>query len=94
MVCYVVPTLATVLLYALRRVTRSKNVYVQWLNIMLLGGTIFGIVDHLWKGELFLISSEPWKDIMLGVIITFATFIVWSIIAIVAKSEETSEQST
>lgn len=52
----------------------------------MLGGAIFGIVDHLWNGELFLISEEPMMDILLGVTITISIFVVWALIVAIDKA--------
>ena len=46
---------------------------------MLYGGALFGVVDHLWHGELFLIGEAPFMDLLLGGTITAAIFGVWGI---------------
>jgi len=55
------------------------------LTLLLLGGAIFGIVDHLWNGELFLIGENIGYDILLGSVITIITIVVWAAIVIVDK---------
>lgn len=52
---------------------------------MLYGGALFGIIDHLWHGELFLISASVAKDLSLGGAITATIFICWGIIIALAK---------
>jgi hypothetical protein len=52
---------------------------------MLYGGTLFGVIDHLWNGELFLVSASWVKDIALGFVITAAIFAGWSIILALSK---------
>ncbi|MDI6707515.1 MAG: hypothetical protein QMD21_02045 [Candidatus Thermoplasmatota archaeon] len=88
MVCYTVPTGAAIVHYVLRKSISGwkKSNYLYWLNILLLGGAIFGIVDHLWNGELFLISEEPMMDILLGVTITISIFVVWALIVAIDKA--------
>jgi hypothetical protein len=54
---------------------------------MFYGGTLFGVVDHLWNGELFLISKDWMKDLSLGVIITGGIILVWRVIIFLAKRE-------
>jgi hypothetical protein len=49
------------------------------LNLLLYGGAIFGFVDHLWHGELFLIGETSVMDLMLGITITVAIFAGWGI---------------
>jgi hypothetical protein len=52
---------------------------------MLYGGALFGIVDHIWHGELFLISESVVKDLFLGGVITAAIFAFWGIILALSK---------
>jgi len=54
---------------------------------MLYGGALFGIVDHIWHGELFLISGSLAKDLALGGVITAAIFACWGIILALSCSE-------
>lgn len=49
-----------------------------WLNLLLLGGAIFGVVDHLWNGELLLVSENWMMDLALGFVITAAIFGTWA----------------
>lgn len=64
MVCYIIPAIAAIIEFL--RAKKSKNS----LNLMFLGGALFGIVDHLWNGELFLISKNWLMDLTLGFTIT------------------------
>jgi hypothetical protein len=50
---------------------------VGQLNLMFYGASIFGVIDHLWNGELFLISPNLTKDILLGVVITACVWGIW-----------------
>ncbi len=73
--CYTVPLAASVittLVWAKKRTGRMWQ-----LNLMLYGASIFGVIDHLWNGELFLLSGNIVKDLMLGVVITAAIFVGW-----------------
>jgi hypothetical protein len=46
---------------------------------------MFGMVDHLWNGELFLIGQAPLSDLLLGVTITGAVFTSWGITLGIAR---------
>ncbi len=49
------------------------------LSQLLLGGALFGIVDHAWNGELLLVGPDILKDLALGVTITIVIFGVWAL---------------
>ena len=89
MVCYVIPTIAAIGHYILRRNIRSwrENTYQIWLSLLLAGGAIFGIVDHLWNGELLLIGENILSDIMLGISITITIFIIWAVLLYLDKTK-------
>ena len=44
---------------------------------MFYGAALFGVIDHGWNGELFLVSENAAKDLMLGVVIALVTLAVW-----------------
>jgi len=87
MVCYAIPTVAAIIHHATRKNVASMKTSIHhlWLTLLLLGGAIFGLVDHLWNGELFLIGENIVFDLLLGVVITIATIAVWAIIVIIDK---------
>lgn len=87
MVCYVIPAVAAFVHYGTRKKITSwkKNIHQKWLGLLLVGGAIFGIVDHLWNGELFLIGNNIVSDLMLGMTITIVICVVWAVIVIVDK---------
>ncbi len=89
MVCYIVPTIAAIGHYILRRNINSwrENTYQIWLSLLLAGGAIFGIVDHLWNGELLLIGENILSDIMLGISITITIFIIWAVLLYLDKTK-------
>lgn len=90
MVCYTVPLIAAISHFIMRRnITSLKSSISQrWLGLLLAGGAIFGIVDHWWNGELFLIGENIVYDLMLGVAITVAIVIVWAVINIFDRSKQ------
>jgi hypothetical protein len=47
------------------------------LELMLLGGSTFGVIDHWWNGELMLIGDNIASDLLLGFVITLGIFIMW-----------------
>jgi len=59
---------------------RTKSRRVWWLNLMFYGAGLFGVIDHLWNGELFLISENIVSDLLLGVSITVLTVIAWAVL--------------
>jgi hypothetical protein len=81
MVCYAVPAVAAIVHYGLRKTKTSwkKSTSQLWLSLLLSGGAIFGIIDHLWNGELFLFGENLILDLLLGVTITVAIVIAWFI---------------
>jgi len=87
MVCYAVPTIAAIIHYATRKniVGWKTSMHQLWLTLLLVGGAIFGIVDHLVNGELFLIGENIGFDLLLGTVITIVTIAVWAVIVIFDK---------
>jgi hypothetical protein len=77
MVCYIIPTIATIIEFIRNRKKGQRN---HQLNLMFLGGALFGIIDHLWNGELFLISKNWIMDLSLGFIITGGIIGSWGVI--------------
>ena len=53
--CYIVPVVAAIIHYFFRKKIPSwkNNTHHDWLNLLFIGGAIFGVIDHLWNGELF-----------------------------------------
>ncbi len=84
--CYIIPTAVLIFLSIINKKVKIKEPEKGWLYLLLLGAVIFGVVDHLWNGEIFLISEEPLKDIALGIVITLSVFIVWRIIVYIYKT--------
>ncbi|NQT28012.1 MAG: hypothetical protein HQ570_00250 [Candidatus Omnitrophica bacterium] len=85
--CYTVPlagAMVTSLVWG-----RTKSVKIWWLALMFYGGALFGVVDHFWNGELFLISENTVKDLLLGVIITATILLVWGMMLLLSKLNPT-----
>ena len=91
MVCYVVPLAASIIHAVSRKKISSwrNNIHHKWLNLLFVGGAIFGIMDHIWNGELFLIGENIRKDLLLGVTITLAILTIWVITVIASKANPT-----
>lgn len=80
--CYTVPLAASIITTIRGR--QKKDAKLHWLNFLLYGGALFGVIDHIWNGELFLVSS--WlKDIALGFVITAVIFAVWGIFLVLSR---------
>jgi len=69
--CYVVSIVATAATSLVWK--RNRNIKILWLTLMFCGGAMFGIIDHLWNGELFLVSANTPKDLLLGGLIVATT---------------------
>ena len=84
MVCYLVPTFAAIAHYFMRKkIPSMKNSsHHLWLNLLFIGGGIFGIVDHLWNGELLMFGENLILDLALGVTITLVILIVWKLMIV------------
>jgi len=80
MVCYAVPLVGAVVCHIWRKSAHKLDPKYLWLNLMLLGGAIFGVVDHLWNGELFLIGNNIGMDLALGLAITLTILATWSLL--------------
>lgn len=81
--CYLVPTVAAI---TTTFVWKKKNTLKTfWLVLMFYGGSLFGVIDHLWNGELFLISENWIKDLSLGIVIAVMIVVAWIMILALAK---------
>jgi hypothetical protein len=75
--CYTVPAAAAIITTIWWR--KNKSLKTWWLTLMFYGGGLFGVIDHLWNGELFLISENWLKDLGLGVVITGGIILAWGV---------------
>jgi len=82
--CYTVPLVTSVVTTFVWK--RKKEPKIWWLNLMLYGGALFGIIDHLWNGEFFLISQNWVGDLALGGLITVGIFVCWRICIAMANT--------
>jgi len=89
--CYLGPTTAAIVTTFMWK--NKKTLRLFWLMLMFYGGSLFGVIDHLWNGELFLVSENWVKDALLGVVITAATLLAWRIILALAKSNPSLRSS-
>lgn len=85
--CYAVPVISGIFTSAIW--SKTKSIKIWWLNLLLWGGGIFGFVDHLWNRELFLISGNIARDLMLGAVITVAICASWAAMLWLAKLNPT-----
>lgn len=81
--CYTIPLAGAVTISLLWK--KRKSLKLWWLNLMLYGASLFRVVDHLWNGELFLVSENWVKDLCLGAVITLAIFVSWGTIIALTK---------
>ena len=81
--CYTAPLVGAVVTSVVWSKTRSVKVW--WLALMFYGGALFGVIDHFWNGELFLISENIISDLLLGVTIVAIILISWGATVIWSK---------
>jgi len=74
--CYAAPVLGAVISSVAW--SRTKSVKAWWLTLLMGGGALFGVVDHWWNGELFLISENIGSDLLLGVVIVAVILAAWA----------------
>jgi len=93
MVCYLIPLAAAVVHTVLRRNVHSMrgDRHQLWLGMLLAGGALFGVVDHLWNGELFLLSGNLVSDLLLGVTITVTIVASWAFIVRLDRSSDVAQ---
>lgn len=73
--CYVGPLSGAIITSILWK--RTKSLRMFWLNLLFWGGALFGVIDHLLNGELFLISEDVFRDLLIGGVITGAILAAW-----------------
>ncbi|MCM8794118.1 MAG: hypothetical protein NC898_06680, partial [Candidatus Omnitrophica bacterium] len=81
--CYLGPTTAAIVTTFMWKSKKTPRLF--WLMLMFYGGALFGVIDHLWNGEIFLVSKDWVKDVMLGIVITVMIILTWGIISALAK---------
>lgn len=85
--CYTVPLAGAIVTTAAW--SKTKNVKVWWLTLMFYGGALFGVIDHFWNGELFLISENIISDLLLGVTISAIILVSWGVMVASSKVNAT-----
>lgn len=90
--CYAVPVVGAVVTSVAWN--KTKSVKLWWLNLLFWGGALFGVIDHWWNGELFLISENIVSDLMLGVAISAVILVSWGIMVAVSKASPTLSNYT
>ncbi len=73
--CYLGPTTAAIVTTFMWKGKKTLRLFC--LMLMFYGGSLFGIIDHLWNGELFLISKDWIRDLSLGVVISLGIIVAW-----------------
>ena len=83
MACYTVPLIAAVMHYFMRKKHWKVSKYHKWLNFLFAGAGIFGVIDHLWNGELFMFN---FADLLLGLTITVSIIVAGLIMVYIDKA--------
>lgn len=86
MVCYSIVLGAAIVVHGLKNKMQSRLPHTIVLSILLWGGAIALVVDHLMNGELFLISENVLWDLLVGIGMTTAIFAIWGLYVIISKS--------
>lgn len=81
--CYTVPLLAAGIHYIMRRQNNWNDKHHKLLNMLFVGGAIFGVVDHAWNKELFAFS---YSDLLLGLVIIFSIVIIAGVVMLTDKA--------
>jgi hypothetical protein len=89
--CYLGPTTAAIVTTFMWKSKRTSSMF--WLMLMFYGAALFGVIDHLWNGELLLISENWVKDVALGVVITIGIILAWKAVLSFAKRNPIMFQS-
>jgi predicted acyltransferase len=92
--CWTIPTASAFIVGILKKVRWKKEPESTHLFLLLLGAGLFGVIDHIWNGEIFLIGENIFKDIALGIVITIATFVVWGLLVFFARKKKTAEETS
>lgn len=82
--CWMIP-LAAAVISSVVWGSKRRGPAGWWLNLLLYGGALFGVVDHLWHSELFLIGKASLMDLLLGATITGVIFAGWGITLGIAR---------
>jgi hypothetical protein len=82
MACYIIPLMATLVHYGMRRKVPAlaARAHQGSLTMMLGGASVFGVLDHAWNGELFLVSQNLGWDLALGAVITATVTGLWALV--------------
>jgi len=84
MVCYTIVLGTAIVVQGLRNKIQKALPHANVLFLLLWGGAIALVVDHLLNGELFLISANVLWDILLGTAMTIAILTIWTLYVIVS----------
>ena len=85
--CYTVPAAAALIQFVFRRKNKFLGEQARYLNQLYTGGALFGIIDHIWNGDLFLFSVS---DFLLGITITLGMTFTWWISTKIASQKSSA----
>ncbi len=83
--CFIEPTagaIVTTLIW-----NRTKDSKIGRLNLLFWGGALFGLIDHFWNGELFVVPKNLISDLWLGAVITVSILVVWKVMLSAEKTK-------
>jgi hypothetical protein len=70
----------------LRAKIQNRIPHANVLSLLLWGGAIALVVDHLMNGELFLLSSNLLWDMFVGIGMTVAILVIWGAYVVVKRT--------
>jgi hypothetical protein len=84
--CYTIVLGAALCMQGLRARIQNRIPHANVLSLLLWGGAIALVVDHLMNGELFLLSSNLLWDLFVGIGMTVAIFVIWGAYVVVKRA--------
>lgn len=85
MACFLVLLASAIGLHGVRSKVRVRLPEINMLLLMTWGGALALIVDHVWNGELFLVSPNLLWDLLLGCAMTLALVAIWSLYVLATR---------
>lgn len=103
MACFLAPTAAAIITTRLRKKIPQKY-HIEWLNLMLWGGVVMLIIDHIQSGEIilsppFLTAMQNSANILTalkeiattGTAMTLSVFVVWTAMVLIVNMTDKKE---
>ena len=83
MVCYAIPRAVAIFGLIAHKKFGFNGKHSDWFVLLFSGGALFGVIDHLWNGELFLFGENLLMDLLLGIAISIGITVTWAVIVLI-----------